>query len=239
MKIKIRQHHADVPQADGWSQMGNWLAEVGDDSDTKPPGDGYAEPDGTGEPRPEALAPTEAQAAVTSAAVMTPSPGAVMTSSPGAVMTPSPGAGRGQLAIRPGRASAKPSTATQRNRPRPLEVAQCSLCGIALPLALLVPDGGHACADIRWYCKDATSCTARWTAARPPGRAHMPSGPDDAFATAREAAPDRASAERPGSMFQAAQSVHRVTSPQSVRRGSREAQPRTPAGGTFGTPGSS
>ena len=46
---------------------------------------------------------------------------------------------------------------------RPLEVAQCSLCGIALPLGLLVPDGGGACADVRWYCKDARGCTERWT----------------------------------------------------------------------------
>jgi hypothetical protein len=28
----------------------------------------------------------------------------------------------------------------------------------------MVPDGGQACADIRWYCKDAKSCTERWTA---------------------------------------------------------------------------
>jgi len=49
---------------------------------------------------------------------------------------------------------------------RPLDVAQCSLCSIALPLGLLVPDGGEACADVRWYCKDAKSCTERWTNAR-------------------------------------------------------------------------
>jgi hypothetical protein len=49
---------------------------------------------------------------------------------------------------------------------RPLEVAQCSLCGVALPLGLLVPDGGQACATVRWYCKDARSCTERWTTAR-------------------------------------------------------------------------
>jgi hypothetical protein len=35
----------------------------------------------------------------------------------------------------------------------------------------MVPDGGRACADIRWYCKDAKSCTERWTA-RPPGTGH-------------------------------------------------------------------
>jgi hypothetical protein len=38
------------------------------------------------------------------------------------------------------------------------------LCGIALPTGLMVPDGGQACADIRWYCKDVKSCTERWTA---------------------------------------------------------------------------
>jgi len=54
---------------------------------------------------------------------------------------------------------------------RPLQVAQCSLCGTALPLGLLVPDGGEACADVRWYCKDAKSCTERWTTARAAPRA--------------------------------------------------------------------
>src|SRR5579872_4557422 len=58
------------------------------------------------------------------------------------------------------------SAATRREL-RPLEVAECAMCGIALPLALLVPDGGRACADIRWYCKDAKSCTERWTASLP------------------------------------------------------------------------
>ena len=57
---------------------------------------------------------------------------------------------------------------TQRDdRPRPLQAAQCSLCGIALPIGLMVPDGGQACADIRWYCKDAQACTERWTANPP------------------------------------------------------------------------
>jgi len=65
----------------------------------------------------------------------------------------------------------------QRDRLRPLEVAQCSMCGIALPLGLLVPDGGPGCADIRWYCKDAKSCTERWTTARPPQAAPAPAVP--------------------------------------------------------------
>ena len=60
------------------------------------------------------------------------------------------------------------SMATQRDdRQRPLPSAQCSLCGIALPTGLMVPDGGQACADIRWYCKDAKACTERWTASLP------------------------------------------------------------------------
>ena len=43
MKIKIRHHDGSMPQEDGWSQMGDWLAELGDDSDTEPTGDAHAE----------------------------------------------------------------------------------------------------------------------------------------------------------------------------------------------------
>jgi hypothetical protein len=53
---------------------------------------------------------------------------------------------------------------------RSLQAAQCSLCSTLLPVGLMVPDGGEACADIRWYCKDARSCTERWTA-------HLPGSP--------------------------------------------------------------
>src|SRR5438270_5102197 len=63
--------------------------------------------------------------------------------------------------------------ATRReDRPRPLEAARCSLCGIELPKGLMMPDGGRACTDVRWYCKDTKSCTERWTAhpPRPPAR---------------------------------------------------------------------
>jgi len=75
-------------------------------------------------------------------------------------------------------------------------VAQCAMCGIALPLGLLVPDGGQACADIRWYCKDAKSCTERWTAARPRGRALTQAVLGTASADAGEEAPDGAPAEQ-------------------------------------------
>jgi hypothetical protein len=94
-------------------------------------------------------------------------------------------------------ALAEPPATTRRDQLRPLEVAQCAMCGIALPLGLLVPDGGQACADIRWYCKDAKSCTERWTTARPPGRALTPAVPGTEVADAAEAAPDGAPAEQP------------------------------------------
>ena len=70
-----------------------------------------------------------------------------------------------QLAPSTRPALAEPPAPAQRDRLRPLEVAQCSMCGIALPLGLLVPDGGQGCPDVRWYCKDARSCTERWTTA--------------------------------------------------------------------------
>jgi len=94
----------------------------------------------------------------------------------------SPETGPEQPPASPHLALAEPPAATQPGRPRPLEVAQCSLCGIALPLGLLVPDGGQACPDIAWYCKDAKSCTERWTTAGPPRRAHLPAVPGPAVA---------------------------------------------------------
>ena len=81
------------------------------------------------------------------------------------VTTLSPETGREQLPVRPRWTLAESPAAAQPDRLRPLEVAQCSLCGIAQPLGLLVPDGGQACADVRWYCKDVKSCTERWTTA--------------------------------------------------------------------------
>ena len=73
-----------------------------------------------------------------------------------------------ELTTSPHLALADPLASARRDRLRPLEVAQCALCGIARPLGLLVPDGAQACADIRWYCKDAKSCTERWTTTRSP-----------------------------------------------------------------------
>ena len=45
-------------------------------------------------------------------------------------------------------------------------VVSCWLCGIRLQRYQMVPDGGHACGDIRWYCQDTRACTERWTSAR-------------------------------------------------------------------------
>lgn len=159
MKIKIRQNDTSLPQDDDLPQMGDWLAALGDDNTTKPPGDDHAEPEGTDDPA-------------------------------------SPETGPDQRAATPSPAPGNPPTAPLPQRPRPLEVAQCALCGIALPLGLLVPDGGHACADVRWYCKDAMSCTKRWTTAQTPGHADKPAAADDAVAGSREAVPSKASAER-------------------------------------------
>ena len=60
------------------------------------------------------------------------------------------------------------------NHRRPLATAECCLCGISRPLGLLVPDGGGACADVRWYCKDVRSCTERWTTAVSTKSAYQP-----------------------------------------------------------------
>jgi hypothetical protein len=209
MKIKIRHHDGGTPQEDGWSQMGDWLAELGDDSDTKPPGDVRAEAGGTDDPWPEAFTPADARArgdARTQADGPAEAQGEISVT-PAAEVTAHLDPRPDQNTTTSDPAPAVPATATQRNRPRPLEVARCSLCGIALPLGLLVPDGGQACTDIRWYCKDAMSCANRWTTANPPAPAHMPAAPDDTSREAGKAAPDSAPAELPGGMSGAAQSA--------------------------------
>jgi hypothetical protein len=63
MKIKIRSDDASVLQERGWSQTGDWLAELRDDGRTESPGDGHAEADRPGDPWPEALVQAQALAA--------------------------------------------------------------------------------------------------------------------------------------------------------------------------------
>lgn len=66
----------------------------------------------------------------------------------------------------------QPDLARQRHD----RVERCWLCGIRLPAAQLVPDGGSACADVRWYCRDLRACTGRWSI---PSRPH-PGDPGNA-----------------------------------------------------------
>jgi hypothetical protein len=74
-------------------------------------------------------------------------------------------------------------------------IEPCWMCGIRLSTASLVPDGGHACADIRWYCRDVRACTERWTSraagsvtARP-GPAAAPAVPGPRQPLVRRATP--------------------------------------------------
>jgi hypothetical protein len=112
-----------------------------------------------------------------------------------------------QLPPSSGLALAGSPAAAQPGRPRPLEAAQCSLCGITRPLGLLVPDGGQACADIRWYCKDARSCTERWITAGPQAHADTQPVSGSAVVGAGDAGPDGAPAERPGGLLEEAKSA--------------------------------
>ena len=57
---------------------------------------------------------------------------------------------------------------TDRQHPAPFttesgQVGSCWMCGIRLPVRQMVADGGSACHDVRWYCRDTWACTGRWT----------------------------------------------------------------------------
>ncbi len=54
----------------------------------------------------------------------------------------------------------------------PTMIKSCWICGIRLPTERMVADGGSACADVRWYCRDMRACTERWTV-HPPSVAEM------------------------------------------------------------------
>ena len=45
-------------------------------------------------------------------------------------------------------------------------VVSCWMCGIHLHQNQMMADGGSACDDLRWYCKDARACNDRWISAR-------------------------------------------------------------------------
>lgn len=101
-------------------------------------------------------------------------------------------------------------------------VERCWLCGIVLPTAQQVPDGGSGCADVRWYCRDMRACTRRWTTARPPAASPgnattRPPAADDGNTTAR---PPAAS---PGDA---------TTRPRAASSGNATGRPRPPVPAT-------
>lgn len=63
------------------------------------------------------------------------------------------------------------------------------MCGIQLPVAQMVADGGSACVTVRWYCLDTQSCTERWTTRR--GRPSAATGPSGSPPPPRSALPQR------------------------------------------------
>jgi hypothetical protein len=48
-------------------------------------------------------------------------------------------------------------------RAEPAAVRSCWMCGIRLSADQMLADGGSACLDLRWYCRDTWACTERWT----------------------------------------------------------------------------
>jgi hypothetical protein len=67
MKLKVRSDEASTLREHGWPQMGDWLAQLRDDSRGEPPGDVHAGADGAGHPRSEALAQADVRAEAPSA----------------------------------------------------------------------------------------------------------------------------------------------------------------------------
>jgi hypothetical protein len=47
--------------------------------------------------------------------------------------------------------------------PASAQIRSCWMCGIRMPASQMVADGGSACHDVRWYCRDTWGCTRRWT----------------------------------------------------------------------------
>ena len=62
MKLKVRSDDASTLREHGWPQMGDWLAQLRDDSRGEPPGDGHAGADGADHPCSEALAQADVRA---------------------------------------------------------------------------------------------------------------------------------------------------------------------------------
>jgi hypothetical protein len=95
-----------------------------------------------------------------------------------------------------------PTPAAEGMAARRAAVVSCWLCGTRLHHSQMVPDGGSACDDIRWYCQDVRTCTERWATARrqKPAAGAAPAGSANPVPSAHTAKPAAAgSAARPPS----------------------------------------
>lgn len=68
-------------------------------------------------------------------------------------------------------------------QPRP-GVERCWMCGVRLPVTQMMADGGDACGNVRWYCRDVRGCTERWTTLPGSGRSSEGTSPARAAAGA-------------------------------------------------------
>lgn len=126
-------------------------------------------------------------------------------------------------------------------------VVSCWLCGIRLHQNQMVPDGGSACLDIRWYCKDIEACTGRWSSAQHRSRAAGTAAPDKAAgppsghtskasADNRPRQPDSRFAPAGESVAPAGQSADREAGPEDGHQAGA-ADDRRPAGSLQSSPG--
>lgn len=89
---------------------------------------------------------------------------------------------------------------TDQRRPDPAwaesaPVRSCWMCGTRLSADQMVADGGSACHDLRWYCRDTWACTERWTS--PSARPSSLIGQDTETSTRRAGQAARADVARP------------------------------------------
>ena len=77
-------------------------------------------------------------------------------------------------------------------------VVSCWLCGIRLHQNQMMPDGGSACLDLRWYCQDIQACTGRWSSAQRHKRAAKTAEPDKDTATPAAQTAKPSADDRPG-----------------------------------------
>jgi hypothetical protein len=117
-------------------------------------------------------------------------------------------------------------------------VVSCWLCGIRLHQNQMVPDGGSACVDLRWYCSDVRACTDRWSSAQRQGRARRAATPGKATAapaaqTAKPSADDRPS-QPDAQLAPAGQPADRAAEPDGHQAG---ADDRKPVGSANKPPG--